>query len=133
MQYNVLKHLVSERPGPDGAVDVTLPRELFRHLLAGALKQKGYFDPQYYLAANDDVREAVERRQIESAEAHYFLAGYLENRLPRKILVDEAYYLATNPDVEAAVRRGLVASAQQHFETVGFSEGRSPHDGFRLF
>jgi ABC-type nitrate/sulfonate/bicarbonate transport system substrate-binding protein len=133
MQYNALKSVLAEQTLKDGTHIVAMPRYLLDKLLAGALQAKSLFDPQYYVSSNADIKEALADKRIESAEQHYFTAGYFENRLPRKILVDEEFYLTSNPDVADALRKGVVKSAQEHFENAGFKEGRAPYRDFSLF
>jgi hypothetical protein len=98
-----------------------------------ALRQKGEFDEGYYLANNQDVKEAIGSSFIGDAAEHYYTTGYFEGRSPKRILVDERFYIQENPDVAAAIKKGLVGSAQEHFEGTGFREGRLPFKGFSLF
>lgn len=42
------------------------------------------FDPDYYLAHNADVAEAVKNGHFKNAEEHYLLFGYKENRKYKK-------------------------------------------------
>jgi hypothetical protein len=112
---------------------VSIPEQLFRRILASAIKQKGGFDEKFYLEKYPDIANAVRSKKIESGLDHYVETGYFENRWPRKLIVDERYYLEENPDVADAVRKGLVESAQKHFEQAGFIEGRLPYKDFSLF
>ncbi|MBU6418922.1 MAG: hypothetical protein KGQ79_04260 [Proteobacteria bacterium] len=89
-------------------------------------------DEAWYLKTNPDVAAAVKAGELKSARAHYIIAGYFENRLPRPVTVDEAWYLAEYPDVADAIRVGTVTSASAHFETSGFVEGRLPRSGWSL-
>ena len=89
-------------------------------------------DEAWYLNVYPDVADAVKTGDLKSARAHYMLAGYFENRLPRPVVVDEAWYLAEYPDVAEAIRTGMVASASAHFEGYGFVEGRLPRSGWSL-
>ena len=112
---------------------VLIPDELFRSILASAIKGKGLFDEQFYLEQYPDIAAAVKAKKVQSALDHYVTTGYFENRKPFRIIVDERYYLQENPDVAEAVKRGAVRSAQEHFDNAGFNEGRSPYPNFSLF
>lgn len=131
MNYCTLKHLIRENAPERGYV--CLPQEIFRSLIAIAIKRNGLFDEKYYLEKNPDVAAAVKANKISSAADHYFQTGYYENRLPSKILVDEGFYLSENSDVVQAIQRGILKSAQDHFENAGFSEGRLPYKDFSMF
>ncbi len=89
-------------------------------------------DEVWYLQTYADVAEAVRAGAMQSAGAHYRIAGYFENRLPYPVQVDEAWYLQTYPDVAAALRAGAFASGQQHFERNGYQEGRLPRADWSL-
>ena len=128
MQYARLVALIKESSN-----SVTMPRDLFLHVLEAALRAKGVFDEDFYLQNNQDVKDAIDIGSVQSAADHYYIAGYLENRLPARVLVDENYYLESNPDILKAIRAGEVPSAQEHFETNGLKEGRLPSSGFTLF
>ena len=133
MQYSQLQKLVTESVHADGTTMVTIPTDLFRHLLITALKSKNFFDENFYLANNSDISKAVKSKQIATAAEHYFETGYFEGRLPRKVIVDEKFYLENNPDVLDAIRKGKVKNAQEHYECAGFREGRQPCAGFMMF
>jgi len=133
VQYSQLKSLITESANADGIKTVTVPAELFRHLLVTALKSKGFFDEAYYLANYSDISRAVRSKQISSGADHYFETGYFEGRLPRKMVVDEKFYLENNPDVRDAITKGKVKNAQEHFDCAGFREGRQPNAGFSMF
>jgi hypothetical protein len=105
---------------------VAIPASLFRLLLQMAVACSD-FDEERYLRANPDVKEAVERGDVESGHVHYVGFGYFEGRLGGMDEVDEAWYLRAYPDVAQALRDSQVASASQHFYAVGGGEGRSPN------
>ena len=128
MQFARLESLVKEKSG-----NMIVPRELFLYILETALRNKGTFDESYYIEHNPDVKDAIRLGTISCAADHYYLAGYLENRLPARLLVDEKYYLESNPDILKAIRSGEVDSPQEHFEANGLKEGRLPSSGFMLF
>jgi len=102
-------------------------RELFRFLMNFV-----EVDERWYREMNQDVDDAIRAGDLPSAKAHYIIAGYFEDRLPRFIQVDEDWYLQTYPDVAEAISGGNIASAQEHFIMAGFREGRSPHAGWSL-
>ena len=112
---------------------VSIPRDVFRSLLAGAIKSKNIFDEKFYLEMYPDIAAAVRSRKIKSGLDHYLDTGYFENRFPRNFIVDERYYLTENPDVADAVKKGRVKSAQDHFNHTGFTEGRVPYKDFSIF
>lgn len=132
MHISNLKRLIVDL-GEDGGSQVRVPVDLFWRLVAAALRGKAVFDEDYYVFANSDIEQAIKARILKSGADHYFITGYLEGRMPNRILVDEKFYLEQNPDVAAAVRRGEVGSAQAHFELTGFKEGRLPYKDFALF
>lgn len=112
---------------------VSIPKDIFRRLLAGAIRSKEIFDERFYLETYPDIAVAVRSRKIKSGFEHYVDTGYFENRLPRKLIVDERYYLQENSDVADAIKKGRVTSAQDHFNHSGFGEGRIPYKDFSLF
>jgi hypothetical protein len=112
---------------------VSLPKDIFRLLLAGAIRNKNIFDERFYLETYPDIAAAVKGKKIKSGLDHYVETGYFENRVPRKLIVDERYYLQQNPDVADGIRKGRVKSAQDHFNYSGFAEGRIPYKDFSLF
>ena len=131
MQYVNLQKLVTTGQGVGSSI--TIAPDLFFRLLDGALRRCSFYDEEFYLSTNDDVAQAVASGAINNGSEHYYITGYLEGRMPKRILVDEKFYLAGNPDVAAAMRRGDVTNAQQHFEMAGFKEGRMPYANFTLF
>jgi hypothetical protein len=133
MQYRLLSKVLQLNGSLANAQAVTVPADVFRSLLVNALRAKGEFDAEFYLLTHSDVREAVRQRRVESAEDHYYTAGYFEGRVPKRFSVDEKFYLAANPDVADAIRKGKVRSAQEHFENSGFGEGRAPFKNFSLY
>jgi hypothetical protein len=112
---------------------VGIPKEVFRGLLAGAIKNKNLFDERFYLETYPDIATAVRSKKIKSGLDHYVETGYFENRLPRRFIVDERYYLQANPDVAEAIKKGRLKSAQDHFNHAGFTEGRIPYKDFSIF
>ena len=132
MYYRTLEKLIKTDRQRDPN-HVVVPKELFRHLLAGAIRNKNVFDEQFYLETYPDIAIAVKSKKIKSGLDHYIETGYFENRVPRKLMVDERYYLQQNADVADAIRKGRVKSAQDHFNYSGFSEGRTPYKDFSLF
>jgi hypothetical protein len=133
MQYQNLLKLVQVSEGKNGSKTVTIPFEMFHHLVESALRAKGEFDEGFYLAANPDIRAAVKKKDIASAAEHYYHSGYFEGRMPKRFEVDEEFYLEQNPDVAKAIKARRIKSCQLHFDTNGFREGRAPYKGFSLF
>ena len=98
------------------------------------IEQPAGFDEQAYLAANPDVKAAVEAGAIRSGADHYARHGIAENRplsarvgatpleLPPDF--DERDYLAANPDVRAAVEAGAIPSGADHYARHGLAENR---------
>lgn len=133
MQFARARALIKSTVDTDGATTISLPSNVFRDLLIGALRAKAVFDADFYVNSYPDVRHALDKKMIEGAAEHYYTTGYFESRMPKKILVDEKFYLQNNPDVASAIKEGTVTSAQDHFEIAGFEEGRLPYAGFSLF
>ncbi|MEJ6122039.1 glycosyltransferase [Vibrio sp. 2-Bac 85] len=75
------------------------------------------FDADYYLANNNDVREAG----IDPL-AHYFNAGEKEGRKPNAYF-DPGFYCSLNPDI-----RTTGSSPFEHFSVHGYYEGRQGCD-----
>jgi hypothetical protein len=132
MIFDILEKLI-ERKEINGHARVSVPEDLFRRMLAAAIKQKGLFDEKFYMESYADVSKAVTNGRVPSGLDHYVTAGYFENRLPKKLIVDEHFYLQENPDVAEAIKKGKLKTAQEHFDASGFREGRSPYKGFSIF
>jgi hypothetical protein len=128
---NLEKLLKNDRQ--NGPNYISVPKDVFRRLLAGAIRNRDLFDERFYLEFYPDITAALRGKKLKSALDHYLDTGYFENRLPRKLLVDESYYLQQNPDVADAIRKGKLKSAQDHFNNAGFNEGRVPYKDFSLF
>jgi GT2 family glycosyltransferase/glycosyltransferase involved in cell wall biosynthesis len=77
------------------------------------------FDPDWYLAENDDVRIAGVDPLL-----HYLVFGGFEGRRPNPYF-DSAWYLAANGDVASAGLNPLV-----HYVTYGAREGRAASQYF---
>jgi hypothetical protein len=132
MQYNTLLKTVTINDADGANPTVTMSIDLFRQLLITAVKAKGEFDEAFYLAANPDLRTAIQKKVVGSAAEHYYNTGYFEGKIPKRFVVDESYYLDQNPDVAKAISQRKVKNCQLHFETNGFREGRAPYAGFSL-
>ncbi|MEB3826995.1 hypothetical protein LKK83_05790, partial [Phormidium sp. CCY1219] len=89
------------------------------------------FDPEYYLAENLDVADAVANGTFRSAAEHFSLFGLAEGRAPSEVFTN--LYLSNNPDVADAVTNGSFGSGFKHFIKFGFAEGRFPSDVFKEF
>lgn len=107
-------------------------REPQLHQLLRSLLDQVEVDENWYRGRYRDVDSAIRAGDLDSAQAHYVMAGYFENRFPREIFVDEEWYLAQYQDVKAALRAGRFDNARQHFESEGFTEGRLPYEGWSL-
>jgi len=104
---------------------VKIPVGLLKFLLQLAIAYAD-FDEESYLKENPDVRDAVNRGEIENGRFHYIGFGYFEGRRGGMATVDESWYLRQYPDVANAVKNGQIKSATRHFDSIGGGEGRSP-------
>jgi hypothetical protein len=93
---------------------------------------KIYVDPDWYLANNPDIRDAVANGAVSGPAEHFRRFGFYEHRKPYQINVDEAWYLDAYPDVKSGLDTGHFESAQNHFDVLGFKEGRYPFANFTL-
>jgi hypothetical protein len=75
---------------------------------------RGYFDAEFYLANNYDVKSAGVDPLL-----HYYFEGWREDRNPRSDF-DTRYYLAQNPDVAQSK-----VCPFWHYVEIGRSEGRA--------
>lgn len=108
----------------EGTETVTIAISDLRMLLLSSGARK-YFDEDYYLACNEDVKLAV-AAGLTNGFDHFLHFGFLEGRAPFNATVDEKYYLESYPDVADAVEKGHCKSAQWHYDTCGKREGRIP-------
>ncbi|MCT7954020.1 hypothetical protein [Laspinema palackyanum] len=92
------------------------------------IEDSGIFDPDYYLAANQDVLEAVMRGET-TAIRHYAQHGMKELR-SFNAFIDIKGYVANNTDVEEAVEKGEF-TAFSHFKRHGQFEKRFAHALFK--
>jgi hypothetical protein len=132
MLYSNLKKLVQQAQGPQGTVEIRMPKSLYDHLLRAAL-MSSKFDEQWYLKNNPDVASAVRSKIVASGREHYVNTGYFEGRLPCEIAVNEDFYVKKNDDVKRAMRAKQVKSAKEHWYSNGMKEGRDPSENFSLF
>jgi hypothetical protein len=132
MFYQILEKLI-RFSNVNGVKYASMPEEVFRRLLAGAIRNKRIFDERFYLETYPDIRDAVKSGKLVSGLEHYISTGYFESRMPSRLVVDERFYLQENPDVAEAIKGGKIKSAQLHFDAVGFREGRSPYEGCSIF
>jgi hypothetical protein len=133
MFFAHLIKVIDDFGSTDPSHKIKIDPELFRRILAGALRNKTIVDEKYYLEKYPDVAKAVASGKIVSASDHWYETGFYEGRHPRRFLVDEEYYLQSHPDVAKALRAGKLTSCQAHFDDAGFAEGRMPFAGFSLF
>jgi hypothetical protein len=82
------------------------------------------FDPEFYLGAYADVRQAYEAGEIKDVREHFIEVGYLEGRMGAPPEFDENFYTTQYPDVAAALTRGKAKSALDHYIYAGSFEGR---------
>jgi hypothetical protein len=122
---SLLKRIGSTTEQLEKTDPVPVPGRLLKLLLQLAVAYSD-FDEDGYLRVNSDVRNAVERGQIESGHLHYIGYGYFEGRKGGTAVVEEDWYLQKYPDVAAAIKEGRVKSAFDHFNLIGAAEGRSP-------
>ncbi|HEY9852450.1 MAG TPA: hypothetical protein V6D28_23460 [Leptolyngbyaceae cyanobacterium] len=84
------------------------------------------FDPNFYLAMNEDVANALDRnsfRTFNSVWEHFVQYGMWEGRDP-SLGFSNSFYLSQNPDVAKAVSQGLFRNGLEHFIKYGVSEER---------
>ena len=115
-----MRSLNTSKSALEHVKDVTMPVGLLKLLLQVAIAY-GDFDEESYLRSNPDVRDAINRGEIESGQLHYIGFGYFEGR--KGVAVDESWYLEKYPDVALAVKEGRVDSATRHFNSIGAGEG----------
>ncbi|TLU70563.1 hypothetical protein [Lichenicoccus roseus] len=122
-------YLKGAGPKPDQLVSVVRDRliEILRPIL-----ERIIVDDEWYRRNYLDVQAAIAAGEWRSAQEHWVIAGYFEDRLPYPIEVDEGWYLDSYPDVADAVDAAAFADAQQHFMRSGFREGRLPYRGWTL-
>jgi hypothetical protein len=121
----LLQRLRTNREIVETSNEISIPVRLLKLLLQLAVAH-GDFDEEAYLGANPDVREAVQRGDVESGRMHYIGFGYFEGRRGGTVKFDEQSYLSANPDVAASIKEGRTKSAENHFYSIGAAEGRSP-------
>jgi hypothetical protein len=122
---SLLRGLGTNKEALETSNEVTISLRLLKLLLQLAVAHCD-FDEDGYLRANPDVREAVQRGDVDSGRMHYIGYGYFEGRRAGAIKIDERSYLHDNPDVATAIKEGRIESAEHHFYTIGAGEGRSP-------
>lgn len=97
-----------------------------RKRMLGLVREE--WDEPYYLQENEDVAEAVGKKQgFACGFDHFRRVGRLENRpyrLERRKGWREDEYLQANPDVEKAVEAGAFSSGLDHFVKCGQFEDR---------
>ncbi|MBD2179519.1 S8 family serine peptidase [Planktothrix sp. FACHB-1355] len=85
--------------------------------------QPSWFDPEYYLNENVDVKIAIDAGIVNSALEHFAYFGAKESRNPHKNFNSD-FYLEQYSDVADAVTKGEFESAFQHWLLFGQYEGR---------
>jgi 2',3'-cyclic-nucleotide 2'-phosphodiesterase (5'-nucleotidase family) len=84
-----------------------------------------FFNTNFYLQRNADVRLAVNAGVFRSAFEHFIAAGQFEGRDP-STLFNSNFYLQRNPDVQQTVNNRSIRSALTHFIDFGQLEQRQP-------
>lgn len=74
---NLEKLLKTDRQ--NGANYVSVPKDVFRRLLAGAIRSKNLFDERFYVEFYPDIAAAVRSKKVKSGLDHYLGTGYFEN------------------------------------------------------
>ena len=96
-----------------------------------------FFDEEFYLSNNPDVKNAVENNTFDSGFDHFLAFGIRENRAPSQALTSfsEEAYLEENPDVQEAVDNGIFESGLEHFLSFGVNEldVRGATTGYQFF
>ena len=77
------------------------------------------FDPEYYLASNDDL--ALGAGDWEGARQHYLQSGARERRLPFKL--SQTWYATRYPTAALEVGQGDYSTFAHHFVAVGRDRG----------
>ncbi|MBU3014063.1 glycosyltransferase [Poseidonibacter lekithochrous] len=101
------------------------PFELTKELIE---KLKNNFDEESYLMVNNDVKKAIEKKEIQNGFEHFIQHGITEVRFgKRKIhkelpLISESIYLLYFEDVLEAVKSHTITSPYEHFLLHGLKE-----------
>ena len=122
---SLLKSIGATPEQLDKTDTIAVPGRLLKLLLQLAVAYSD-FDEDGYLKLNPDVRQAVDRGQVESGHLHYIGYGYFEGRKGGTAVVEEDWYLRKYPDVATAIKEGRIKSAFDHFNFIGAAEGRCP-------
>lgn len=86
------------------------------------------FDAAAYLAANPDIKQAVESEEVAGAEEHLLHQGLSEVRAGERPFhagfqpFDEAMYIERFEDVRLAIESGSFTSGFDHFVQFGYDE-----------
>jgi VCBS repeat-containing protein len=83
------------------------------------------YNESFYLANNNDVRNAVASGALSSGLSHFLTSGHREGRDPSAFF-DQSDYLLNVPGVRNAVNSGSLASAFEHYVKFGVDENRLP-------
>jgi hypothetical protein len=82
------------------------------------------FDPDFYLRAYSDVRDAVAKGTLRSAFEHYVTEGYYQRRMPFQF--DRVAYVRRHIDAALAIANGQYAHPLHHYLEVGEQAGFRP-------
>jgi GT2 family glycosyltransferase len=90
-----------------------------------------YFAPDWYLAAHESARSAIEAGRVRNALHHYQMIGEREGFDPVPDY-SESYYRDAYPDIGAAIEAGHFISGYRHFVQYGAFELRRPRGDIDL-
>ena len=85
-----------------------------------------YFDPAWYLAQNDDAREALRGGRYVCALQHYLTVPANQATPDPRPEFSEEFYLDRYPDAAARVRVAAYTSGYEHFLKSGVFDLRQP-------
>jgi hypothetical protein len=102
----LLRSLRTNKEVLETSNEITIPVALLNLLLQLAVARSD-FDEDGYLGANPDVRQALQRGDVESGQMHYIWYGYFEGRTGGTVKIDERRYLGDDHDVAAAINEGV--------------------------
>lgn len=83
-----------------------------------------FYDEEYYLASNDDIRHAVERGWLPDGRKHYVSGGFREQRFGFPL--DRKWYAMAYPLAAFEVAQGDYADFTHHYVAIGKARGYRP-------
>jgi len=93
------------------------------------LRLSRYFDPEWYLAINEEA-VALIAKGVYSSALHHYLTCPEPGVLQGSADFDEAFYRTTYPDIAASIAAGRLRWGYQHYLGTGRFEGRRPSPWF---